>query len=92
MNTAFFRYMHKMTDRERGNRMIGLLLDERESKELDYILRKELDEMLLDLKDRRIDENIRRAIDARHKVIFRMFARFASPKELSKYARHSQFK
>jgi hypothetical protein len=72
--------------------MIGLLLDERESKELDYILRKELDEMLLDLKDRRIDENIRRAIDARYRVIFRMFARFASPKELSKYARNSQFK
>jgi hypothetical protein len=72
--------------------MIGLLLDERESKELDYILRKELDEMLLDLKDRRIDENIRRAIDARYKVIFRMFARLASPKELSKYARHSHFK
>lgn len=72
--------------------MLGILLDERESKELDYILRKELDEMLLDLKDRRIDENIRRAIDARYRVIFRMFARFASPKELSRYVRNRNFK
>ena len=73
--------------------MLGILLDERESKELDYkILRKELDEMLLDLKDRRIDESIRRAIDGRYRVIFRMFARFASPKELSRYARNRNFK
>jgi hypothetical protein len=72
--------------------MIGLLLDERESRELDYILRKELDEMLIDLKDRRIDENIKKAIDARYRVIFRMYARFASPKDLSKYARNRIYK
>ena len=36
----------------------GFLLDERESKELDYILRKELDEMLLISRTSRIDESI----------------------------------
>lgn len=72
--------------------MLGIILNERESKELDYILRKELDEMLLDLKDKRIDENVRRAIDARYRIIFRMFARFASPRELSRYARNRSFK
>ncbi|GFR39443.1 hypothetical protein PRECH8_27390 [Insulibacter thermoxylanivorax] len=72
--------------------MLGLLLNERECRELDYILRKELDEMLLDLKDQRIDESIRRAIEARYHVIFRMFARFAPPNELSRYARNRRFK
>lgn len=50
------------------------------------MLRKELDEMLFDLNDHRIDVNMKHAIKARYKVIFRMYARLASPKELSKYA------
>lgn len=65
--------------------MLGILFSEKECKELDYMLRKEMDEMLLDLKDQRIDKNIKRAIISRYKVIFRMYARLASPKELSKY-------
>lgn len=66
--------------------MLGILLNERECKEFDYLLRKELDEMMLDLKDNRLDKSMRTAIELRYKVIFRMFARMASPKELSRYA------
>ena len=68
--------------------MLGVLLNDRECKELNYLLRKELDEMLLDLSDHRIDADIKVAIESRYKVIFRMYARLASPKELSKYARN----
>ncbi|WP_127583941.1 hypothetical protein [Paenibacillus koleovorans] len=67
--------------------MLGFLFNQRECKELDYVLRKELDEMLFDLKDTRIDQDVKTAIESRYKVIFRMYARLASPKELSKYAR-----
>jgi hypothetical protein len=67
--------------------MIGFLFNERECKELDYVLRKELDEMLFDLNDKRIDHEIKGAIESRYKIIFRMFARLASPKEISRYAR-----
>lgn len=66
--------------------MLGILFDEKECKELNYLLRKELDEMLLDLRDGRMDGNIKQAIKSRYKIIFRMYARLASPKELSKYA------
>ncbi|MBP1996387.1 hypothetical protein J2Z66_008033 [Paenibacillus eucommiae] len=52
------------------------------------MLRKELDEMLFDLSDKRIDQEIKLAIESRYKVIFRMYARLASPKEISKYARN----
>lgn len=65
--------------------MLGILLDEKEGKELQYLLRKELDEMLLDLRDNRMDSSIKQAIRKRYKVIFRMYARIASSKELSKY-------
>jgi hypothetical protein len=68
--------------------MLGVLFNDRECKELSYLLRKELDEMLLDLSDHRIDTDIKAAIESRYKVIFRMYARLASPKELSRYARN----
>lgn len=51
------------------------------------MLRKELDEMLYDLKDTRIEAQVKEAIESRYKVIFRMYARLASPKELSRYVR-----
>ncbi|QAY67896.1 hypothetical protein [Paenibacillus protaetiae] len=66
--------------------MLGILFNDKECKELDYVLRKELDEMLLDLNDSRLDGDIKHAITKRYKVIFRMYARIASPKELSRYA------
>jgi len=67
-------------------RMIGFLFSERECRELDYMLRKELDEMLLDLRDSRIDRALREAIAGRFKIVFRMYARLASPRDLSRYA------
>ncbi|GIP30543.1 hypothetical protein J23TS9_56730 [Paenibacillus sp. J23TS9] len=75
--------------------MLGMLFNDKEFKELDYVLRKELDEMLFDLSDQRLDLDVRNAIANRYKTVFRMYARFAPPKELSKYARNnklSQFK
>ncbi|MCM3130876.1 MULTISPECIES: hypothetical protein [unclassified Paenibacillus] len=71
--------------------MLGMLFNEKECKELDYVLRKELDEMLLDLGDSRLDHDIRYAIANRYKTVFRMYARFAPAKELSKYARNGRF-
>ncbi|MBD2844683.1 hypothetical protein IDH44_05735 [Paenibacillus sp. IB182496] len=70
--------------------MLGILFNDKECKELDYVLRKELDEMLLDLEDGRMDGEIKAAITKRYKVIFRMYARIASPKDLSRYALSSR--
>ncbi|CAM3086244.1 hypothetical protein PASE110613_15990 [Paenibacillus sediminis] len=70
--------------------MLGMLFNDKECKELNYMLRKEMDEMLLDLMDHRLDQQIRIAIENRYRTVFRMYARFATPKELSKYARNSR--
>ncbi|WP_223070531.1 hypothetical protein [Paenibacillus caui] len=72
--------------------MLGMLFNDKECRELDYLLRKELDEMLLDLSDNRLDHDIRSAIAKRYTTVFRMYARFAPPKELSKYARRHGFR
>ncbi len=71
--------------------MLGFLFNQKECRELSYILRKELDEMLYDLNDNRIDTEMKQAIELRYKVVFRMYARLASPNELSKYARNRMF-
>jgi len=67
-------------------RMLGMMFTDKECKEFDYLLRKEMDEMLLDMSDRRLDGPVKEAISKRYKVIFRMYARIAPPRELSRYA------
>jgi len=70
--------------------MLGFLFNERECRELEYLIRKDLDEMLLDLSDKRIDGALRKAIDERYHIVFKMYSRFGNNKELSKYARNRQ--
>lgn len=70
--------------------MLGFLFNDRECKELDYMIRKELDEMLLDLGDKRIDGALKQAIEDRYYIVFKMFSRVGNTKELSKYARNKQ--
>lgn len=65
--------------------MLGMMFTEKECKEFDYLLRKEMDEMLLDMNDRRLDGPVKEAISKRYKIIFRMYARIAPPRELSRY-------
>lgn len=63
------------------------MLHRKESLELEYLLKRELEELLLDLGDERIDSLVRRAMEERYKIIFRLYGRFVSPTELSKYVR-----
>ena len=72
--------------------MLGFLFNDRECKELSYVLRKELDDMLFELCNEQIDNDIKAAIEKRYKVIFRMYARVASSKEISKYARSRTYR
>ncbi|WP_025028067.1 hypothetical protein [Caldalkalibacillus mannanilyticus] len=67
--------------------MIGMMLNQKETLELEYLLKKELEELLLDLSDERIDGLVRRAMEERYKIIFKLYGRFVSPRELSKYIR-----
>jgi hypothetical protein len=66
--------------------MLGFMFSEKETNELSYILKKELEEMILDMQDLRIDSVIREALEERYRVIFRIFSRMAEPKDLAKYA------
>jgi hypothetical protein len=70
--------------------LLGFLFTTKEVQELEYLLKRELEEMLLDFSDKRIDYLVKRAMEERYSIIFRMYARIASPNEISKYVRRKK--
>ena len=71
--------------------MLGLLISEKESLELEYLLKRELEELLLDLSDLRIDGLVKRAMEERYQMIFKLYKRFTTQKEYMKYVRSSKY-
>ncbi|MDR7080638.1 hypothetical protein J2Y03_005725 [Neobacillus niacini] len=67
--------------------MFGLLINDKEVKEMEYLIKREMDEILFDLKDNRIDHVVKRAMEERYKILFTLFRRVASPNECLKYMR-----
>ncbi|MFF2290231.1 hypothetical protein ACWFPQ_27340 [Peribacillus butanolivorans] len=67
--------------------MLGLLINEKEKKELEYLLKREMDEILFDLQDDRIDCIVKRAINEKYNILFRLFKRLSTEKECLIYMR-----
>jgi Holliday junction resolvasome RuvABC ATP-dependent DNA helicase subunit len=65
--------------------MLGFLINQKERKELEYLIKREMDEILFDLKDERIDHVVKRSMKERYKILFSLFKRVASPAECMKY-------
>lgn len=76
----------------RGEDMLAFLVNKREIKELEYLLKREMEEILQDLNDSRIDICVKLAMEDRYQVLFNFFKRFASEAECSKYLRSKKFK
>ncbi|WP_210367844.1 hypothetical protein [Bacillus sp. REN3] len=65
--------------------MLGILINGKELRELEYIVKRELDEILFDLEDERIDHIVKRAMKERYQILFSLFKKVASPGECLKY-------
>lgn len=65
--------------------MLGLLINELEREEIEYLIKREMDELLFDLDDHRIDHMVKRAMQERYELLFELFKRIASHKECLKY-------
>ncbi|CDO03793.1 hypothetical protein BN988_02312 [Oceanobacillus picturae] len=65
--------------------MLGLLINEMEQKEVEYLLKRELEELLMDLEDHRIDHKLKPSMGERYQLLFQLFRRVASEKECLKY-------
>jgi hypothetical protein len=67
------------------NKMLGLLINEMEQKEIEYVLKRELDELLFDMEDSRIDHRVKHAMRDRYRTLFQLLRRVASEQECMKY-------
>lgn len=65
--------------------MLGLLINDMEQKEIEYLLKRELEELLMDMEDHRIDHLVKRAMRERYSTLFQLFRRVASERECIKY-------
>ncbi|RHW33945.1 hypothetical protein D1B31_20440 [Neobacillus notoginsengisoli] len=67
--------------------MFGLLINEKEVKEIEYLVKREMEEILFDLEDDRIDTIAKQAMEDRYSVLFTLFRRIAQPGDCLKYMR-----
>ena len=67
--------------------MLGLMINEKEKEELLYLLKREMDEILFDLQDDRIDHIVKRAIDEKYNILFNLFKRMGTEVECLTYVR-----
>lgn len=65
--------------------MIGLLINEMEQKEIEYLVKRELEELLLDLEDSRIDQMVKQSMHLRYRNLFQLLRRVSSENEYLKY-------
>ena len=65
--------------------MLGLLINEMEQKEIEYLIKRELEELLFDLDDHRIDAMMKRAMRERYHSLFQLLLRVASKEECLQY-------
>ena len=70
--------------------MIGMLLGEMEVKEIQYVLKREMDEIIFDLEDHRIDRIVKNAMEERYKVLYSLFKRISTHRECIRYMRPRQ--
>ncbi len=61
------------------------MINHTELKELEYLIKRELDEIIFDLDDSRIDNMVKDAMKERYKVLFQLLRRVASEKECMRY-------
>lgn len=65
--------------------MLGLLINEMEQKELEYLIKRELEELLFDLEDQRIDSMVKEAMRERYRELFQLLLRVASKEVCLQY-------
>lgn len=69
--------------------MRGLLINEKERQELQYILKRELEEILLDYEDGRIDGTVKKTMEEKYQLVLSLYRRISSQTEFNFTAKKS---
>ncbi|MBM7716190.1 hypothetical protein MHB50_18630 [Siminovitchia sp. FSL H7-0308] len=65
--------------------MHGMLINDMEKEEIIYLLKREMDEILFDLKNVHLEPIVKRAMEERYRTLFTLFKRVADHRECIKY-------
>ncbi|MBA2176967.1 hypothetical protein H0266_18970 [Halobacillus locisalis] len=65
--------------------MYGFIINEQERQEVQYLLKREMEEITFDMGDHRIDDEMKRAMEERYHVLYQIFRRFATQEECIQY-------
>lgn len=71
--------------------MLGMIINEQELQELEYMIKKEMDELIFDMEDTRIDLVVKKAMYDRYQTLFQLFRRVANDHEVQKYMTNYKF-
>lgn len=71
--------------------MLGVLISNKELEEMEYLLKREMDELLYDFKDQRIENIVKRAMEERYKILFGLYSKVASVDCCMKYIRIKKY-
>ena len=66
-------------------KMLGLIINEKEQEEMVYVLKREMEEILFDLEEPRIDESMKVKMKKRYQTVFNLFQRVASDEKCLNY-------
>ncbi|MGN1401592.1 MAG: hypothetical protein ACI4XL_08835 [Bacillus sp. (in: firmicutes)] len=71
--------------------MLGLLITKEEKAELEYLIKRELEELLSDFEDERVEGIVKRAMEEKYRLLYQLFIR-VTPQEVSrKYMRKRKY-
>lgn len=73
------------------NVLLGLLITEQEQKELEYLLKREMDELIYDFNYENMDSRVKEAIKERYTLLFNIFKRMANHSSCIKYTPRKNF-
>lgn len=65
--------------------MMGLLINDMEKREIGYLVKRDLEELLMDLEDERIDEVVKQSMRKRYLVLFKILQRVGTVEECLRY-------
>lgn len=64
---------------------MGLLINDMEKREIGYLVKRDLEELLMDLEDERIDEVVKQSMRKRYLVLFKILQRVGTVEECLRY-------
>ncbi|WP_010529096.1 hypothetical protein [Lentibacillus jeotgali] len=65
--------------------MLGFLINNEEQREMEYLIKRELEELLMDMEDHRIDQMVKSSMKDRYQTVFNLYRRIASKENCMKY-------